>query len=124
MRLHAAARPRRLISLTPLIDVVFLLLVFFMLTASFLQPGAVSLATGLGSAANENSKVLLLEADQDGRLSFEGRTVTPQSLAPRFAGDASVRLVSHRDLPLQRLLDLAAALEAAGARELSLEPAP
>lgn len=123
MRLPSAARNRRLVSLTPLIDVVFLLLVFFMLTASFLQPGAVTLATGQGGGAAEAPEAILLQAGRDGQLSFEGRPVTPAELAPRFADGRPVRLASHPELPLQELLDLATELEAAGARELRLEPA-
>ena len=45
----AAPRARRRISLTPMIDVVFLLLVFFMLAARFGQEQAIPLAIGAGA---------------------------------------------------------------------------
>ena len=43
-QLAKRALPRRRISLTPLIDVVFILLVFFMLETTFLREGAVGVA--------------------------------------------------------------------------------
>lgn len=47
----AASRARRKPALTPLIDVVFLLLVFFMLAAQFGRDSAIDLSSGAGSAA-------------------------------------------------------------------------
>ena len=43
-------RKRGMASLTPLIDVVFLLLIFFMLTTSFLQEQSLSVVTPAPSA--------------------------------------------------------------------------
>ncbi len=123
MRLPAHGRPRRPVSLTPLIDVVFLLLVFFMLTASFLQPGALSLATSLGGAAGEGAEAMILHADRNGQLTLEGRDIAAAELASYFSEGRAVRLRSDPALPLQQLLDIAAALEAAGARDLRLEQA-
>lgn len=65
MQLDVARRPRRAISLTPLIDVVFILLLFFMLTTQFgsKQGLAISVpgnSTETASAAVEQLRINLL----------------------------------------------------------------
>ena len=55
----APPRPRRRISLTPMIDVVFLLLVFFMLAARFGQDLQIPLSLGQGSGTWQGPPRLL-----------------------------------------------------------------
>jgi biopolymer transport protein ExbD len=72
-----AQRPSgRLISLTPLIDVVFILLIFFMLAASFLDWRAVDLnvTTGVNSATPSQGGILIGLA-ADGSASVGGGAV-------------------------------------------------
>lgn len=76
MRLSAGRRrPTAEISLTPLIDVVFILLIFFMLASSFLDWRAIGLKTAkLGNAAgaaSEGSVLVKLRADGDYLVSGE-----------------------------------------------------
>lgn len=68
-----AARRRALISLTPLIDVVFILLVFFMLASSFLDWRAIDLtAPARASGAGKMEGPLLVEIRPEGlRLAGE-----------------------------------------------------
>jgi len=95
--LRQVPRRRARISLTPLIDVVFILLVFFMLASSFLDERAIKVgapAAALGGASLEGA--LLVELRRDGlRLAGE-RLALPQLMA---------RLAEHaaRD-PRQRVL--------------------
>ena len=67
---HSRRRP---ISLTPLIDVVFILLMFFMLTSTFTRWKAVDLRLPITSsdASLEQPQALLLHTD--GSLSLRGR---------------------------------------------------
>ena len=64
---------RRPISLTPLIDVVFILLMFFMLTSTFTRWKAVDLRLPIAGsdASSEQPQALLLHTD--GSLSLRGR---------------------------------------------------
>ena len=81
MRLHEPARARRTLSLTPLIDVVFLLLVFFMLASTFLKFGTVKLETaGAGASAADPSKVVLVHVDRERRYRVNGQPVGSQEL--------------------------------------------
>lgn len=78
-------RPAMALDLAPLIDVVFLLLVFFMLTSSFLPP---ALAVDLPVAGNEESapaEPVVLVIASDGGISLNGEAVTLEALAGRLA---------------------------------------
>src|SRR5690606_18422295 len=61
-----AARRRSTISLTPLIDVVFILLVFFMLASSFLDWRAIDLRAPGPAAGASLEGVLYVEVRDDG----------------------------------------------------------
>jgi biopolymer transport protein ExbD len=75
--------PRRRPNLTPMIDVVFLLLVFFMLVSRFDLEGAVPVAVA-GSGAGYSGPPRLVEIGPDG-LSLNGLPVAPEALADALA---------------------------------------
>ena len=111
----AAAPRRRRPSLTPMIDVVFLLLVFFMLAARFGQDGALSLVAGTGGAADWQGAPRLIDLTAEGAR-LNGVAIAREDLAQALrplmpAPDAPVLL---RALPgadrghLAEMLDLLA----------------
>ncbi|KZY50132.1 hypothetical protein A3732_21925, partial [Oleiphilus sp. HI0050] len=62
MLLKVQTKPKNLVSLTPLIDVVFILLLFFMLTSSFSQFRQIELgqlSQGAHSSAEQNRLLIL-----------------------------------------------------------------
>lgn len=76
MELLPARRQPLTISLTSLIDVVFILLMFFMLTSSFTPLRALELQDGSGDAAGADEATLLL-LDSHGELfTANGQAVT------------------------------------------------
>ena len=75
----APARARRKPSLTPMIDVVFLLLVFFMLAARFGQDMALPLSTAGGGDVAWQGAPRLITVQPD-TLLLNGRPVTAQNL--------------------------------------------
>ena len=74
MEFEGRRRTSHVPNLTPLIDVVFLLLVFFMLTAHFVRDESISidLPQAESSAALDPEKSVEVVIDQDGRLLFDG----------------------------------------------------
>jgi len=85
------SKPRRRtrIGLTPLIDVVFILLVFFMLASSFIDRRAIEVeapAAALGGSSLEGA--LLVELRGDG-LRFSGQSVSERELLGRLAEHAA-----------------------------------
>ncbi len=123
MRLEALRqRPRRrLISLTPLIDVVFILLVFFMLASSFSQWRVVDLTVGGNGGEADDRQVERVLLDADGPV-WGGEVRTPEALVDaleRRRPDAiQVRVADG--VALQRAVDLVEALRAVDGAAVSL----
>ena len=113
----AAPRRRRRISLTPMIDVVFLLLVFFMLAARFGADQAIPLRIGAGAGEWEGPPRLVEVLPEGQRLN--GVAVTPEGLvtglAPLMEAPGDPVVLRPRDgASLQRLVDVMEALSSAG----------
>jgi len=128
--LRLAAEPggrrRPLISLTPLIDVVFILLIFFMLASSFLDWRAIDLAApGRAAAGQSMDGALLVEVRPRG-LRLSGERLSLEALTGRIQARLSVRpdqrvlVKPSAGVPLQRAIDVLDRLAGAGASDLSL----
>lgn len=119
--------PRR-IGLTPLIDVVFILLMFFMLTSSFIQWQQIELKTPrapAGAAAAEPALVARL--DTAGRLTINGAVIPVRDLnSEQIAGirgystGRALVVVPAAEVPVQRVVDTLERLAAAGVTRLTL----
>ena len=70
MRIEIARRPRRPVSVTSLIDVIFLLLLFFMLTSTFAKFSEVEITGGRAgaTAAGAPPDIIVLLSDTDWRV--------------------------------------------------------
>ncbi|QPJ66462.1 MAG: biopolymer transporter ExbD [Candidatus Nitrohelix vancouverensis] len=76
------------LDLTPLIDVVFLLLIFFMVSTVFVDFNRrmdLTLPSSKASTPNEPSKQLNIEMTIDHKIYFSGAQVTVQQLEEMFA---------------------------------------
>ncbi|MEM6577395.1 MAG: biopolymer transporter ExbD [Pseudomonadota bacterium] len=119
----AAPRTRRKPSLTPMIDVVFLLLVFFMLAAQFGREGALNLSGASGASAYEGPPRLITVLPD--ALLLNGSQKTEEALLgslsnlTRSQNDAIV-LQAREGANVQRLSDVAYRLTAAGFTRLIL----
>lgn len=82
MRRSRASRREATVELTPLIDVVFLLLIFFMVSTSFVQNHAldVDLPQANGDAQPSQDLFINVVVQQDGRYEIEGSIVVDTSL--------------------------------------------
>ncbi|WP_323005780.1 biopolymer transporter ExbD [Pseudorhodobacter sp.] len=115
-------RPRRP-SLTPMIDVVFLLLVFFMLASQFGHDKALPIVSG-GGAANYDGPPRLLEISPEA-LALNGVPVAVPDLARRLSAltnspDDIIILRPDAGASLQRLIDVAETLNRAGFARLAV----
>ena len=117
---------RSALSLTPLIDVVFILLLFFILVTSSerWQSLRIDTATSAGAeTADLAPSVLWLTPDA---MLFEGREVTPEGLARtlrrQLALKPALRLVVQTDdsVPVQRLVAVLDQLRLAGLASIRL----
>lgn len=132
MRFEHRSRARRpAISLTPLIDVVFILLLFFMLASSLTRLHTVPvLVSGDGSAAAplpDDQGPALLRVLAAGGLELDGQMIAAERLqrvlAERLASDPELRLAVEPEdaVPLQRLLEVLDAAARAGAPAVRLQ---
>jgi len=122
-------RPRRRaqVSLTPLIDVVFILLVFFMLASSFVEWRSLTLsAAGAGGAAPEMEGAALVDVGSGGALRLAGAATGETALMTRLAADPDRRVLLRPigGVAMQPVVDLLDRLETAGASRVSLLPGP
>lgn len=127
----ALDRPRRRarIGLTPLIDIVFILLMFFMLSSSFVDRHVMDIATpAVVVGAPQPSDALLVELDESG-VRFNGEPIALNRLAARMSPymaaspgrPVTVRVEAGVALgPMVSVLD---ALTSAGAANVSLQKA-
>jgi biopolymer transport protein ExbD len=124
-------RRRRGPGLTPLIDVVFLLLVFFMLASRFDSEALLPLSVRAADASAPSPTsptALSVEIGAQGKTRIEGRMVGPEGLRAAAAKAASeqrpVRVRPDAETKLQSIVDVISRVERAGATDVSLEPAP
>lgn len=125
------ARPRRrraAISLTPLIDVVFILLIFFMFASSFLDWRTIRLDAAAPGGGPALEGALLVEVTPAG-LRVGGRPIAAEALRLRVAAlleeRADLRVVVRpaTGATLQATVDALELLAGAGARGVSLAAA-
>lgn len=121
MRIDAAPRRRAAPSLTPLIDVVFLLLLFFMLASTFARFASVEVAAGReGGGATAERPAILVTVKPDGAYAVNGSPVALDALNAALvaaAGDEEVRIVV-RPSPRARAQEVLQAVERARAAAL------
>ncbi|PJF10554.1 biopolymer transporter ExbD [Pseudorhodobacter sp. MZDSW-24AT] len=104
-------RRRRALSMTSLIDVIFLLLLFFMLSSTFTRFGDLPLTTATGGAAVASEAPLFLRLTEE-TLMLDTEAVDLASLPTVLAARAPARVVlaPSTEVSSQRLVDVLALL--------------
>lgn len=126
LRASSDSRRRTAIRLTPLIDVVFILLVFFMLASSFAEWRGIDLAApGESGATSSAEGAVLVEIRMEG-LRLSGTPMSLDALVARIEGmterrsDLRIVVKPARGIPLQETVRVLDRLTAAGVADLSL----
>lgn len=115
MKLFQRRREEPDLNLTPLIDVVFLLLIFFMVSTTFKEEAALSieLPEAVSEADKTESKSVTITIDAKGRYSVNNQEVintqreTLQRAVKKAAGeqtDPQIILNADRDTPHQAVI--------------------
>ncbi len=127
MEFEGRARIHSHLDIAPLIDIVFLLLVFFMLTSTFLVPEAVELELPESSSAEQvETTPVTVSLDDQGRLALNGEPIERERLRPALEAllkrdaDAPVTLKSDARTELQELLEIMDEIRAAGGDSVAL----
>lgn len=113
--------------MTPMIDCVFQLLVFFLLASSFAKASSVILELPKGQATHSpTSKPLVVAVDKAGNIFVQEEPVALESITAKVvqglkeATSRSVELQADKSLPYERILDVMVRLEQAGAEQVNL----
>lgn len=100
------------IDISPLIDVVFILLIFFMVSTTFAKDMELELERPSASSASAApTEALRVYIDRDSVLYVDGSAVQPWMLQShvrdylRGAPDSPVLIVTDRGVPAERLID-------------------
>lgn len=119
-------RPRPRMNIAPLIDVVFLMLIFFMLTSTFIDTASINLSmarSGPGAGAGD---MLLVDVKRDGELRLNGLTLGLEDLGPELAArvgaqvDTPVALRAEARVPVQRLVAVMDSIQGVGMSNIRL----
>ncbi|MBO9420911.1 biopolymer transporter ExbD [Labrenzia sp. R4_2] len=84
MRVEPLPKKHRAISLTPLVDVIFLLLLFFMLSSTFTQFGQVEIGAPAAAGGSKALLKAILTVEPD-RLRLNGTVVAQDDLAAKVS---------------------------------------
>ena len=127
MEISESRRQRPLISLTPLIDVVFILLVFFMLASSFVKWQFIDIAVGEAETLPlDIQQQSLVGVNFNGAYELNNKPLTLDAIVSEIKQqldrqpDHPVLVKPANDLPLQQLLVVLDALGAVAGPNLSL----
>jgi biopolymer transport protein ExbD len=111
MALDVQRKRRKRLSMTSLIDVIFLLLLFFMLTSTFSKFGEIEFSTATIGGAETDQVIRFIKLDAD-RILVDGSPVPLAQVAQKLGADKSqtalISLSPHATS--QQLIDLLAAL--------------
>ncbi len=127
MRIARRNRNSALITLTPLVDVMLILLVFFMVTSTYLDLDMIpmvekgdELNPTAPSTGTDGITTLLISINAAGEARFQGRTVTASALAEalRAQPDAQVLILPSGFANVQGLVEVIEAATVAGITNL------
>lgn len=126
MHIEPLERPRRGLRLAPLVDVVFLLLVFFMLVSRLEVPRAIDVEAPAEAGGGSLQGAVLIRLQEDGRLDVNGTGIEidqlPGEIAPFLAKEPEPRFLVKptHETPLRALVRALDLLKGAGAENLTL----
>ncbi|MFO7596768.1 MAG: biopolymer transporter ExbD [Desulfocurvibacter africanus] len=116
-----------MIDMTPLIDMVFILLIFFIVTTSFVREAGVEVDRPLASSAEVKDKAsVILGVTREGRVFVEGRSLDIRSVRAymeRFLAetpDGAAVIVADKESMTGTLVQVLDQCRLAGARNVSV----
>lgn len=128
--LKRARRPRPAlmsdVNVTPMIDVMLVLLIIFMITAPMMTTGVeVNLPRASTPNVTENEKPIVVNMDHEGRVYIGNTEVEPDTLAVKLqaiAGDANAKIFVKGDksLPYGSIMGIMGMVREAGFKKVVL----
>lgn len=115
------------INITPMVDVILVLLVIFMVTANFLKKDSININLPKVAATDPNvAESLQVALTKDGKLLLEGQPTEIPAMVKRLERDSKIRpnmrltLSADESLPYGRIASLMGQIRKAGVTRIAL----
>ncbi|MEW6259290.1 MAG: biopolymer transporter ExbD [Thermodesulfobacteriota bacterium] len=127
MEIERRKRRHSHIDIAPLVDVVFLLLLFFMLTFNMALDRSISIRLPQSTSSEDlSASRIVLVITREGEVSIQGQTVSLQALAtilreqPSWRPDIPIHIRSDREVPVGLLVSVIDAVRHSGSRNFQI----
>ena len=127
LRRAAAVEAEGGVDLTPVIDMTFLLLIFFMVSTTFVKDMKVDIERpGAASAQSASTEAIRIYMERNGALTLDGNPLKPWMVQSRVrervqAGlSRSVLLITDRLVPAERLIEVVDQCRLGGAVDIGV----
>ncbi len=127
MEFEGRARIHSHLDIAPLIDIVFLLLVFFMLTSTFMVPEAIELELPESNSAQVSDITpIVVSLNPAGQLALNGERIELKQLREAIEplikqnADVPITLKSDASTQVQQLLQVMDEIRAAGGTDVAI----
>ncbi len=115
------------VDISPLIDMVFILLIFFMVSTTFVKDLKVDIERpGAASAQKASTKAIRVHVERSGAVYLDGNPVKPWMLQSRIrdllksGSSATVLVVTDRFVPAEKLVDVVDQCRLGGATDVGV----
>ena len=127
MEFSGRSRSKVELNVAPLIDIVFLLLIFFMLASTFIRPESIDLVIhGPTSAVSAPKKPLLVQIASNGSIKLNGLILSLQDLEMELRArtlgslEPTITIQTEDDVSVQLLVQVMDEINTAGLNNISL----
>lgn len=127
MEIRRRIRTRNAMSITPLVDVVFLLLLFFALTLHFSPEEAITVELPTSSSAEKQSETtIILTMTPEGRIHLNGMEIPIESLEIELGelrmlnDERSVQVRTDQQVAIGKVVAIVDAIRSAGFQHFDL----
>ena len=115
------------VDISPLIDMVFILLIFFMVSTTFVKDMKIDLdRPGASSAQRASTKAIRVHIDRTGAIFFDGVSVKPWMVQSRVRDSLKagtprpVLIVTDRQVKAEKLIEVVDQCRLAGAKDVGV----
>lgn len=127
VRRHQHTKDESELDLTPMLDVVFIMLIFFIVTTSFVKESGMTVSTPQANSATdqENANIFIAITDQ-GEIWIDRRPVDPRSIRAIVARmhadkpEGAVIIQSDEDATTRVLVDVMDQVRLAGVEKIAI----
>jgi len=115
------------VDVSPLIDMVFILLIFFMVTTTFVKDMKLDInRPSASSASKSDSKVVRVYIDNTGEVYIDNQPVKVWAIQSKVrdmlktATDKSVLIITDDSIPVNKLIDVVDECRMSGAKDVAV----